>query len=36
MTRAQLVQVLYNMEGARVTYTEQFDDVEKTNGLPCL
>ena len=30
MTRAQLVQVLYNMEGApSVTYTEQFDDVGK-------
>lgn len=30
MTRAQLVQVLYNMEGApSVTYTEQFNDVGK-------
>lgn len=30
MTRAQLVQVLYNMEGApETTYTEQFQDVSK-------
>ena len=30
MTRAQLVQVLYNMEGApEATYTEQFQDVSK-------